>query len=377
MHFEEQGTSPNAFRRIKPTGGVPEAQPTTSQRFGVGDLASTASLQRSTGGSASPYPGPCRAAEELLSSERGAELRSASSGSLRLRVPGGQETPGQRPGEPADRRSAPQPILIERAVLPICTATRAFTLAELLVVIGIVSLLSALILPVLGKAKAAALRANCGSNLRQIGIGLSLYIDDFHKYPVFGWPKLGSNSLSEVRSRYWDFQLLPYVKGEKRAFLCPGSTGSGKNPETNWSTVELDLLWPNRSYGYNTYGALSEPLMLPDLRGTLGLSEPIWPSFSNYSPFVPEFVSEGTVLVPSQMVGIMDYDPLTVDWDGGVHPDYLFLATLTGRRHSGKATGVFCDAHAEIATPLVWTNRTFSARQRWNSDHQPHPEVWP
>ncbi len=72
---------------------------------------------------------------------------------------------------------------IRRAV-----STNAYTLLELLVVVVIISILAALLLPALSRAKERARRVNCSSNLHQIGVAMESYADESNcSLPMGHW----------------------------------------------------------------------------------------------------------------------------------------------------------------------------------------------
>ena len=64
-----------------------------------------------------------------------------------------------------------------------CTSRSAFTLVELLVVIGIIAVLLALLMPMMGRARQQAQLTACKSNLRSIGQALEMYSNDYRRFP--------------------------------------------------------------------------------------------------------------------------------------------------------------------------------------------------
>lgn len=89
---------------------------------------------------------------------------------------------------------------------------RAFTLVELLVVIGIIALLVAILLPALGKAREASYRAKCMSNQRQLVQALMLYAQDWR-----GLTPPRATSTSGTVTSLWPFDLWRYAMNTRRA----------------------------------------------------------------------------------------------------------------------------------------------------------------
>lgn len=121
-----------------------------------------------------------------------------------------------------------------------------FTLIELLIVISIIALLLAILVPALGKAKEKAWRVICGSNLRQIGLGLTMYdTDNKGRLPLHD---AGSNIwLWDTTNETTDF-IQAYTGAEKEFFYCPSASYWRRNPEM------IDYYWDFNNLSYRVTG---------------------------------------------------------------------------------------------------------------------------
>ncbi|MBU6401201.1 MAG: DUF1559 domain-containing protein [Verrucomicrobia bacterium] len=298
-----------------------------------------------------------------------------------------------------------------------------FTLIELLVAIAIVAILAGLLLPVLGRAKVSARRVVCVSNLHQIGLALSSYVEDWRYYPAF-LSSTGWTTPSSIGKVTWILHLSNYVAspwpvreamgGEPWAaysfrpqerpsiFACPGYDGLYSNQPGE------ALAGPCGSYGYNAYGML----------GIWGMPHPPWLGigFDGWTStnagfglsFIP--IPASRVLHPSDMTALGDAVLIDrMNLDSAVLPgvpqrrNYIGLGnldlneqvgvTVSGslagrvgsnaasladeeRRHNGLWNILSCDGHVEsLKLKRLFSTTDLGMMQRWNNDDVAHAEL--
>jgi prepilin-type N-terminal cleavage/methylation domain-containing protein len=109
------------------------------------------------------------------------------------------------------------------------TGRRGFTLIELLVVIAIVAILASMLLPALSRAREAARTAECASNMKQMGLGLTMYFGDYggtiaNPGEVNTFPDYHNNSISTSLKPI----LSPYVGDNDRVWWCATGLSQGE-----------------------------------------------------------------------------------------------------------------------------------------------------
>jgi prepilin-type processing-associated H-X9-DG protein/prepilin-type N-terminal cleavage/methylation domain-containing protein len=211
-------------------------------------------------------------------------------------------------------------------------AKRAFTLIELLVVISIISLLIALLLPALGKARQSAFAIKCGSNLRQIFVAETVYANDYHGYI---WPgsissAVATNNLGWSSADASSGWLTRWIKRANLYLGVQNPAWNNYSDATYCPAHENKSNWSSYTMNWLT-GAQASPEILMPVQGTLN-----GPA-QNFLEF--RKASQCFYLV-----------------DGGVNtgtiPPHITDPSQITMRHNGAANMLFVDGHVTATKQL-------------------------
>lgn len=228
---------------------------------------------------------------------------------------------------------------------------KGFTLIELLVVIAIIAILAAILFPVFMAAKDNARQATCLKHGGQLGMALSMYMDDHAgKFPLCWIFRTNASTLT------WAHSLLPYTKS-KRVFNCPsvpkrqftGSTVADSHGDADRMTG---------GFGYN----------VSDGGGgrANGVARGKNSNMNNPDPY-----RQTDLTSPGQHIAFCD--SCTND-EAKIYPGWKFCDTVkaitVGKyevppsfRHKDGAIFIFCDGHAK------WYSKRYFDQWQTNSHH--------
>ena len=231
---------------------------------------------------------------------------------------------------------------------------KAFTLIELLVVIAIIAILAAILFPVFAQARESARMTSCLNNMRQLGLGLTMYAQDSdERFPSIysNWGPNGMDIGVQHEGWMWKNALAPYLKN-KGIFRCPS------NPVSDPDGPSTD---PNNDRN-NAFGHVMEKDGLMPQSYAMNAGATSWydtdkapPAGINNKP-----LSLASINRPSNLVAIGedtwregDFGP---DWFRDTDGQCGGHAIYTHRGFNGPANYIYFDGHTKNKKPgaLIW-----------------------
>jgi prepilin-type N-terminal cleavage/methylation domain-containing protein/prepilin-type processing-associated H-X9-DG protein len=257
------------------------------------------------------------------------------------------------------------------------------TLVELLVVVAIIGVLAALLLPAVQAARETARRAQCHSNLRELGIATALHANAHEVFPVGCLGNRGDFTVTPplpARFISWNVHLLPYLEEQSlaesfdvslpayhaankpvarsiiEAFLCPSTIEDAlRAPSGLWKGAAFT------DYG-GIYGVEGPTRNRDDIQAVQTLRDDALGVLIYEVPVFPKQVSDGlskTALIAETVVR-REAESEWVNGQNLLAQDEATPMNVArsaggeiGSPHPGGASLVFCDAHVEFVAESI------------------------
>lgn len=214
--------------------------------------------------------------------------------------------------------------------------TSAFTLIELLVVIAIIAILAAILFPVFGRARENARRSSCQSNLKQIGLGILQYAQDYDEYfPIALVPSsVAGQNLS------WRQTIQPYMKSTQ-VIMCPS------NPNNATQTHAAVDGFPATNVSYAASCSSTDAAAATNGVGNIGCTVPI---------SVALIVSTAQCISVVESTARNSVFQVKIPATYGVETDNTNSAGNLFSGHLGTSNYLFADGHVKAMKPLATVN---------------------
>ena len=211
---------------------------------------------------------------------------------------------------------------------------KAFTLVELLIVIAIIAILAAILFPVFARARENARRSSCQSNLKQMGLGILQYTQDYDEKMPMGI------TVNFLPGQTVNDLLQPYIKSEQ-IFICPGDC---EPYAMDWSGLGTGYA-KKASYGFNDQ-VIKATARNPALAANLP-------------------IAVASINQAAKTTAMYDASNIKTGNSPTTGAAYVVGNVYSARRHLNGGNALYCDGHVK------WTNtkpELAPNQDYWNTD---------